>query len=154
MKALLPWVDKFTDVQLRPFGQVPESVAFSRRNSREVRNDIEVVRVPVQLPVTNQGVASGIMANFELIAMAFTPPMELGVDSFRVNIPSQWWKTRRLSPDNVRAALKEEIRALLEGHPARNTFLTNYVRILFLPLLLPLSTLSFVNRLLSHAHLS
>lgn len=130
MQALEPWVEGFTDVQLRPFGQVPaEAVAFSRRHSRQSLNNIEVVRVPLQVPVTNQGGPNGIMANFEVIAMTFTPPIELGVNTFRVNIPCQWWKGMKLAPRDVRGALKEEVRALLEGLPERNVFLTKYVRV-------------------------
>lgn len=140
MQALEPWVAGFTDVQLRPFGQVPaETIAFSRRHSRQPLNNIEVVRVPVELPISNRG----IVASFEVISMTFTPPIELGVNRFTVNIPSQWWKALKLTPEDTRSALKEEIRALLEGRPARDIFLMNYVRI-FSPRRASLETLSLL----------
>lgn len=119
------WLASFSIVQLRPFGQIPETESFSRRNSLEVHNTVSLSRVFIDLPITNQG----LKAHTEVVSMEFEPPLEVGGMSFRIVVPAWWWGAQKLTPEDVRAALRREIEARLQGRPPEETFMRDYVRL-------------------------
>lgn len=117
------WLSSFSVVQLRPFGQIPETESFSRRNSLEINNTVSLARVFVDLPITNQG----RKARMEVISMEFDPPLEVGGMSFRIVVPAWWWGAQKLTPEDVRGALRGEIEARLQGRPPEEIFMRNYI---------------------------
>lgn len=117
------WLSTFSPVQLRPYGQIPETESFSRRNSLEVNNAVSLSRVFIDIPITNQG----LKARIEVVSMVFEPPFEVGGMSFRIVIPAWWWGAQKLTSEDVRMALRGEIEARLQGRPPEETFMRDYV---------------------------
>lgn len=116
------WLGAFTLEQLRPFGQVPETEEFSRRNSLEMRALVHLKREAVSFPVNNKG----MLAHTEVVLMAFEPPQDIGGVNFVISIPERWWNERRLSPEDVRSALRGEVEARLQGRDQEEVFPRKY----------------------------
>ncbi|KAG8776217.1 hypothetical protein FRB91_010100 [Serendipita sp. 411] len=122
METFNRWLASFRPEQLRPFGQVPEEEAFSRRNSMEVYNVVHLQRYAIQFPLTNRQV----MARSKVVHMAFSPPYEIGGMEFVLAIPTKWWDERRLSPDDICTALRGEVEARVQGRPQEEIYPRQY----------------------------
>jgi hypothetical protein len=136
------WLSTFSVNQLRPYGQIPETEPFSRRNSLEIHNVVSLSRMFIDLPITNMD----LKAHTEVVKMEFLPPMEIGGNVFPIVIPMWWWGAQKLTSEDIRAALRGEIEARLQGRPLEGTFLRNYVRLSPLTTL-PRTSLTSSNRL-------
>jgi hypothetical protein len=96
----------------------------------------------IDLPITNMD----LKAHTEVVKMEFLPPMEIGGNVFPIVIPMWWWGAQKLTSEDIRAALRGEIEARLQGRPLEGTFLRNYVRLSPLTTL-PRTSLTSSNRL-------
>lgn len=117
------WLSSFTVNQLRPYGQIPETESFSRRNSLEAHNTVSLRRMLIDVPITNMDVK----AQTEVVQMLFDPPVEIGGQVIPITIPAWWWGTAKLTADDVRASLRGEAEARLQGRPLEGTFMRNYI---------------------------
>ncbi|CAG8741805.1 1084_t:CDS:2, partial [Acaulospora colombiana] len=152
------WIATYDDKQLRPYGQVPESEEFSRRssNSHTQLNPallamsqpstsptsstlvspegspplgmrhllVTLRRIEVDFKITNWE----MQARSSVISMTFSPPPEIGGLVFRVDIPGKWWNEMRLTPEDVRGALRKEVVARLQGRLPEEVFVREYVK--------------------------
>ena len=117
------WLSSFSVNQLRPYGPIPETETFSRRNSQLVHSTVSLSRIFIDLPITNVD----LKARTEVVLMVFEPPVEVGGNSFRIVIPAWWWGAQKLTSEDVRAALGDETEARLQGRPPVETFMRKYV---------------------------
>jgi hypothetical protein len=143
------WLSTFSANQLRPYGQIPETESFSRRNSLEVYNVVSLSRMFIDLPITNMD----LKAHTEVVKMEFLPPLEIGGNLFPIVIPMWWWGAQKLNSEDIRAALRGEIEARLQGRPLEGTFVRDYVRLLPFTAL-PRTSLTGSNRLKSYVQSS
>jgi hypothetical protein len=82
-------------------------------------------RIEVDFKITNWD----MQARSSVISMTFSPPPEIGGLVFRIDIPSKWWNEMRLTPEDVRQALRKEVVARLQGRLPEEVFVREYVRI-------------------------
>ncbi|PVG02095.1 hypothetical protein CPB86DRAFT_794707 [Serendipita vermifera] len=151
------WIASYDDKQLRPHGQVPETEEFSRRssNSHAQLNPALAMGQPSTSPTnSNQSSPEGspslgmrhlqvtlrrievdfkitnweMQARSSVISMMFCPPPEIGGLVFRIDIPGKWWNEMRLTPEDVRAALRKEVVARLQGRLPEEVFVREYVK--------------------------
>jgi hypothetical protein len=78
----------------------------------------------IDVPITN----TDVKAQTEVVQMLFDPPVEIGGQIIPITIPAWWWGTAKLTADDVRASLRDEAEARLQGRPLEGTFMRNYVR--------------------------
>lgn len=99
---------------------------INRRNSIPGGSRIQLLRLPVELPINN---TQNILARTSVVVMKIIDPNN--PFPYKLQVPKKWWTVDPklgLRPDHIRAALRDQVVARFHSRMAEEPFIEKYLK--------------------------